>query len=397
MSVHTHEIGPWHVRLHPPVCVYRGTRSEHVTRPNICQVGDALAVIYQTTFDTSATPHDERDISISHDAGRTWAKAAHGVDIGSFAILREVGADPIVLPYDSIRFGDTDHTLAGPRVVLHAGVDGLQMQRDRATLYAPAALKGFIAEPIVGDDGRPLYLADDLPPSDKPITAFWGTGQRLPDGRWIIPAYGCYAADPYARHSPAPEMRRLARFTTELYTSADDGRTWQWYSRIATPDAVPDACVEGPSEVHLFRYPSRWRAVFRTSALKGHFQPMRYADSVDAGRTWGPPRILPDVGMLMDPRGLILADGSTVLVAGRPKVDLYLAEGDEPAFLAVGLTQHHAACIGRLRTTGHTDIVELGPGRLLVVYDEIPDSWRWPGSPFTAPDAIWAVELEITR
>jgi hypothetical protein len=35
------------------------------------------------------------------------------------------------------------------------------------------------------------------------------------------------------------------------------------------------------------------------------------------------------------------------------------------------------------------------PASLLVVYDYIPDSLAWPGSPFTAPDAFYAVRIDI--
>lgn len=97
----------------------------------------------------------------------------------------------------------------------------------------------------------------------------------------------------------------------------------------------------------------------------------------------------------MDPRGLQLPGGVTVLSAGRPKVELYLAANDELDFRPVGLTAHHNLFHPPLRTTGHTDVIALTSRRLLVVYDSIPDSWRWPGTPFTAPDAIYAVRIDI--
>jgi hypothetical protein len=275
-------------------------------------------------------------------------------------------------------------------------------------------LKGFLLEPIKDASGKPLYLDDDLPPSDKPITAFWGTIQRLEDGRWIAPVYGCYESDPHATDSAAPEMRRIARFTTELLVSSDEGHTWSWYSRIATPGDVPADCVEGPSEVQLYRFGDHWRAMFRVSALKNHFQPMHYADSFDRGKTWTKPQVLPGVEMIMDPRGLLVAASVsewaptsrpepfadargyvTVLTAGRPTIDMYLAEGDSLEFHQLDLTAHHNADLPRLRTTGHTDVVQIGPRSLLFVYDSVPDSWRWPGSPFTAPDAIYTVRVEI--
>ncbi len=388
-------VGPWLVTLHPPVVVRLGDHSEHITRPNLCQLDGALAAIYQTTFDTSATPRDHREISVSTDAGVTWRVAARDVDLGSFAIAHRADRAAVVLPYDSIRYGASPTELAGPRVTLRWRAGQLQMERDQTTARFPAPLKGFLPEAILDDAGQPLYLADDLPPADKPITAFWGAVTVLPDGRWVVPAYGCYAADPYARNSPAPEMRRLARFTSELLVSTDEGCTWSWLARLATPADVPASCVEGPSEAQLFRFGDHWRAMLRTSALKGHFAPLHHVDSHDGGRSWTKPVPTPGVSMIMDPRGLQLPGDITVLSVGRPKVELYLAPGDELAFAPVGLTEHHQACVGKLRTTGHTDVVALSPRSLLVVYDLIPDSWRWPGSPFTAPDAIYAVRVDL--
>lgn len=389
------QAGPWKVTLHPPVLVYEGTREEHITRPNLCVLDGAIAAIFQTTFDTSATPRDSKDIHLSADGGQTWRCAARRVDIGSFSLISKPNGEAVVMPYDSIRFGPDRRSLTGPRTTLRFVNEQLQITTDRTIARFPAPLKGFLAEPIKDDSGKPLYLDEDIPPADKPITAFWGTIQPLDDGRWIAPAYGCYESDPRASDSPAPEMRRIARFTTELLVSADEGRTWNWYSRIATPADVPDSCAEGPSEVQLFRFPDRWRAIFRTSALKNFFQPIHYAESFDAGKTWSQLQVLPNVQMIMDPRGLLLPDGITVLTAGRPKIDMYLTERDSLNFHKLDLTGHHNSYLPRLRTTGHTDVVPLGPRSLLMVYDFIPDSWRWPGTPFTAPDAIYAVRVDI--
>ena len=274
--------GPWRVTLHPPVLLYQGTREEHITRPNLCLLDGAVAAIFQTTFDTSATPRDSKDIWVSTDAGASWRPAARRVDVGSYSLYSKPNGQAVVMPYDSIRYGADKSSLTGPRTTLSWRAGALHVSADKTVARFPRPLMGFLSEPIKGDDGKPLYLENDLPPSDKPITAFWGAIQALPDGRWVAPAYGCYEGDPRAENSPAPEMRRMARFTSELLVSQDEGRNWSWLSRIATPSDVPDACVEGPSEVQLYQFSDRWRVIFRTSGLKGFFQPMRYAESFDA-------------------------------------------------------------------------------------------------------------------
>lgn len=387
--------GPWRVTVHPPVLVYEGSREEHITRPNLCTLDGAIAVIFQTTFDTSATPRDRKDIWLTRDGGATWQPGARHVDVGSYALFSKPNGEAVVMPFDSIRFGADRACFTGPRTTLSMRNGSLHIEADTTVARFPAPLMTFLPEPILDGKGKPLYLEDDIPPPDKPITCFWGTIQQLPDGRWLVPTYSCYESDTRATRSPAPEMRRMARFTNDLLVSDDEGRTWSWYARIATPADVPEGCIEGPTEVQLYRFPKFWRVIFRVSALKNFFQPMRYAESVDEGKTWTKPHVLPNVDMVMDPRGLMLPGDVIVLTAGRPKIDMYLAAGDSLQFHKLDLTAHHHAYLPCLRTTGHTDVVALGPRSLLFVYDSIPDSWRWPGTPFTAPDAIYAVRVDI--
>ena len=395
MSPRVVQAGPWRVTLHPPVLVYQGTREEHITRPNLCLLNGAVAAIFQTTFDTNATPRDCKDIWISTDGGRSWRVGARRVDVGSYSLFSKPNGEAVVMPYDSIRLGPDRCSLTGPRTTLSMHDGTLHIAADKTVARFPEPLMTFFPEPLKDAEGKPLYLENDIPPSDKPITSFWGTIQTLPDGRWLAPMYGCYASDPYKRNSPVPEMRRIARFTSDLFVSSDEGRTWLWFSRVATGRDIPAECAEGACETHVFQFADRWRAVLRTSALKNYFQPMRYAESFDEGKSWTKPQVLPGIEMIMDPRGLILPNGITALTAGRPKIDMYLAEGASLDFHKLDLNAHHNAYLGRLRTTGHTDVVPLGPKSLLFVYDYIPDSWRWPGSPFTAPDAIYTVRIDI--
>ncbi len=389
------DAGPWRVKLSPPVMIYQGTPAEHITRPNLAFAGDAILAIFQTTFDTSSTVHDRKDVWVTLDGGETWKLAAQGAEVGSYSLHSAPGGQAVVLPYDSLRFGKDRCEMTGPRVTLTWEGGKLKVAHDVSRARFPEALKGFVIEPIKGADGKPLYLENDIPPENKPITSFWGTVQVLEDGRWIVPAYGCYESEPVAHDSPSPDMRRMARYSTHLMVSGDEGRTWEYYSTIATPRDVSRDCVEGPSEVQLFFHPGLWRAVFRVSALKGLFQPMHYAESRDEGKTWTKPAVLPGVDMIMDPRGWQLESGVTVLSAGRPKVGLFLAQGGELDFHKVDMTAHHQAYLPKLRTTGHTDVVPLGPRSFLFIYDYIPDSWRWPTTVFTAPDAIFCVKVEL--
>ena len=171
MKVNVVQAGSRRVKLHPPVLVYQGTREEHITRPNLCVMDGAIGAIFQTTFDTSATPRDRKDIFVSRDQGITWCAAARGVDIGSYSLFSKPDGEAVVMPYDSIRFGADRLSLTGPRTTLRMRNGNMQVAADTTLARFPAPLMAFLSEPIKGDDGKPLYLANDIPPADKPITS----------------------------------------------------------------------------------------------------------------------------------------------------------------------------------------------------------------------------------
>lgn len=86
-----------------------------------------------------------------------------------------------------------------------------------------------------------------------------------------------------------------------------------------------------------------------------------------------------------------------MLTAGRPDIGLYLSEGSSLDLHKVDMREHHNAYGPALETSGHTDVVPIGPHSLLFIYDSIPDGWRYPGSPFTRPDEIFAVRVDIEK
>src|ERR1041384_5118200 len=130
MNSRTVQAGPWRVMLHPPVLVYEGTREEHITRANLCRLDGAVAMICQTTFDTSATLCDRKDIFISTDNGASWRVAARPVDIGSYSLISKPNGEAVVMPYDSIRFKDDRSTFTGPRNTLSMRNGSLHISTD---------------------------------------------------------------------------------------------------------------------------------------------------------------------------------------------------------------------------------------------------------------------------
>jgi hypothetical protein len=137
------QAGPWRVTLQPPVRVYQGGRKEFITRPNLGLLGDAVVAIYQTTFDSQATPVDDRHISVSLDGGQTWRLVARNADLGSYGLYSTADGRAVVMPYDSLRFGPTHASMAGPRVTLSWADGELRMARDQAVAHFPKGLLPF--------------------------------------------------------------------------------------------------------------------------------------------------------------------------------------------------------------------------------------------------------------
>ena len=401
----TVEAGPWRVTLQPPVRVYRGDESEHITRPNLCRFKDALGIIMQTTFDSQGTARDSRHIGVSYDNGNSWKIIARDADVGSYSLFSKPNGEVVVMPYDSLRYGPTHLTMGGPRTTLALADGELKIKVDMTIAHMPEELMAY------WDDRPTSGEPEAVAPSNKPISCFWGTIQQLRDGRWLCPGYASLAKDPRTPEDhPEKAMHGMAKFTAFLLTSKDEGRTWQWLCYVATPYDVPAEASEGPDEIQFYEFADRWRCIIRVSAMR-FIQPLHFCDSFDGGKTWTKPQALENVDGMMDPRGLIMPDGPTVLTTGRRGSDVYLAEGSSLTFHKVDMVAHHNACVPdapldkitqwdlpwHWPNSGHTDVLQIGPNRLLFTYDRIPDGWRWADTEFTEPDEIYTVVLDIER
>jgi hypothetical protein len=387
-------VGRWNLALHPPVLAFRGDRKDHITRPNLCQFNGAVGLIFQTTKDVFATTADRRHVMVSTDGGSSWHIAAEHLDVGSYSLFSKPNGEVVVMPYCSVRFGQNDREYGGKRTTLAWRDNALQVHVDTTIARVPFDLARFPAS----------YGA----PAERPIATFWGTLQQDIDGAWLMPAYLTLASESVTLDThPEHGMRGRAKKSTALFRSTDEGRTWDFVSIIAGPKDIHESVSEGPSEAHLFLLADRWRAVFRASALK-IISPMFAADSFDRGKTWSKPVPLSRVDGMIDPRGLTMPDGPVVLATGRRGSDIYLADGSSLDFKKVDMVAHHNACLpdATLDTivweefpwfhpnTGHTDVLQIGPKRLLFAYDRIPDGWRYNDT-YTAPDEIYTVAVDI--
>jgi len=151
-----------------------------------------------------------------------------------------------------------------------------------------------------------------------------------------------------------------------MIRSTDNGRTWDECGVIAGLAVAEKPTTwmgdEGPSETAVVRLADkRLYAIFRTggNALLGQTW------SSDDGRTWTRPVPIGFKGV--DPHLRRLSNGMLVCTTGRPgPVTLYFnADGR-------GENWSHATEVFAGRSTCYSDVIELEPGKLLVVYDSTP-------------------------
>ncbi|MGH2559337.1 MAG: sialidase family protein, partial [Thermomicrobiales bacterium] len=198
-----------------------------------------------------------------------------------------------------------------------------------------------------------------------------GKGQAVEvDGELVIATYLQFQGD--------------ARYSAAALASRDGGRSWRFRSIIVGCDAVPEA-KQGPTETALVRLADGdLMCVMRQGP---HTQPLLRAYSRDNGATWTPPDCLS--AFSVDPTLMRLRNGALVLAAGRPGIGLWISTDSRgESWQHVDLLAHHntqlpdaAHTIGpyvgpnnvkREQTTSYTDMVEIAPDRLLLVYDRTP-------------------------
>lgn len=176
-----------------------------------------------------------------------------------------------------------------------------------------------------------------------------------------------------------------------LLSSEDGGRTWRYHATIADSSSMPESVrglglghpelggAEGPSETAMIRLADGdLMAVFRVGS--GRSWNLRRAYSSDDGRSWTPAEPIPPYSV--EPSMLRIANGTIVLSTGRPGIRLWLsADPRGESWQDVDIVDHHNAWApdatyaissygeGRWQTSSYTEIVEVSPNRLFLVYD----------------------------
>jgi hypothetical protein len=172
--------------------------------------------------------------------------------------------------------------------------------------------------------------------------------------------------------------------------SRDGGRSWAEEGRVMAVASSEKNTGwmgdEGPNEAALARLADgRLFVLFRTGG-NGF---LGESWSSDDGRTWSAP--VPSGFKGVAPHVRLLADGILVCTTGRPgPVTLrFSLDGD-------GSRWTQATEVFRGSSSCYSDLVEVEPGRLFVVYDSVPYGWRpIPATDKPARNTILGTWVEV--
>lgn len=310
--------------------------------------------------DSAASYGKARKVYVSMDKGRTWredadaARRAYGVRLPNGEWLRTdtVAATPVA-----------EVKLPAQRAERVSYKTPFQLYLLREL---PEKLRNIYFQRFAGQwtpESHPLndpealrYATGGLIPQ-----IWWGDMKVLKDNSIVALAYPYYHAS-----QPTPYTSAAS------YRSTDNGRTWEKTGHILYDE--PDRRRDGFTEPALEVLPNgELLGVLRTTDGNG-VGPMYSVRSADQGRTWSPPQLFAETGVL--PRLLQLRNGVLVLSSGRPGVDLRFSTDSgrtwSPAKALLPLPDRTKI---QADSCGYTSLLPLGKDRFLIAY-----SWFTPPS-----------------
>jgi hypothetical protein len=324
--------------------------------------------------------HPEGDFSaycISRDGGQTWSQrytmgagcnvdAAYTQEPPPDGTLMSLGAGygaPVAYPPGQAR----EFHVAVTRYS-RGGMESTQVRDAVLRLRAPVSLEPMMLFDLRTKDASKLETAPEVTP--------WGAIIDGLNGDLLTTAY-CNA-------------EKDGRQQLLLVRSEDHGETWDEYGMIAglAVSEKPTSWMgnEGPNEAAIVRLADhRLYAIFRTGAdaLMGQ------SWSSDDGKTWTQPVSSGFKGVA--PHLRRLSNGIVVCTTGRPAPVTILFNVD-----GRGERWDHATEVFSGKSTCYSDVIEVEPGKLLVVYDSVPYGWNQiPNSDKNARNTIYGTFVEI--
>jgi len=346
-----------------------------------------LIVSVSVSPDAHKLPFNAQGVYRSTDQGNTWelcynlVEAAAGIRIprpdGDILALGRVKPSPI----------GQWRTLAGNYVRYQQGGQRIVIERSGLHVIGlPRNIQPYTEDRVYpGTENRGIQMFD-------------GDGFEF-DGRLLATMYGTFEGD--------------SRYSSWVLTSEDEGHTWEYLATIAGPDAVPDA-REGPCEPSMTALETgELMCVMRVAGGRGNNLVRSY--SADGGRTWSPVDRLP--AFSVEPCLRRLHNGTLALSSGRPGIYLWLSTDPRgEAWQEIDIVAHHNAAVvdpqytitpersgSREKrhlsdqTTAYTDMVEIGPGQLLLVYDRSPFGWRPVPEDSHERNRIYVLPIAVER
>ncbi len=212
-----------------------------------------------------------------------------------------------------------------------------------------------------------------------PTAVPWGAMVGGPRGEWLSTLYYLTRRD-----------RRYRRLV--LIRSLDHGHTWNEDAVIAglKPDEKPWPWMgsEGPNEAALVRLSdSRLFCIFRTGSNGNNHDYLGAAWSSDDGKTWSTPISTGFKGVA--PHLRLMSNGLLVATFGRPGVTMMFSPNEGRSWSSI-------TTIVKGESSGYADVIEVDAGKLLVVYDSLPEGGNpIPGK--SSEHAILGTIVEVQK
>jgi hypothetical protein len=353
-----------------------------------------LLISYSLVSDYYDNPRNFSGVQLSIDQGKTWGRRLDFLAEHQALVYAPEADDSLLgipaylypqTPGDERNFEATYTRLecGGSRIILEPG--GVKV------VDWPWAAKAKI--------GFGFYGPDPIPGTQPSVFAaplvFDGNALNI-NGRLIATGYGMKSGE--------------KQYENFLMSSEDRGRTWRYYAKIADATGLPDG-AEGPNEIAMVELADgELMTVFRVGGTKDW--KLRRAYSHDQGRTWSPADTLPAYSV--EPSLVRTANGTIALSTGRPGIHLWLSTDlrattwQDIDFVAIHnrWAQDKTYRINSFddpynpggepvwQTSSYTEIIEIAPNRLLMVYDRSAKPKPENNADLTR---IFVVPIEIIR
>lgn len=332
---------------------------------------------------------------VSSDGGRTW-----GMRNTAGMVFRENSYSPplpdgsllVMSGYPTASKTGGMRNLRAVSIQFSKRGDSILLQRDVQIILPKPAHRQALSEDLGDNKSRPAG-----PARFREAAAMLFSGNLVDDskGGWLSPMYGRFEGDKH--------------FRTIIVRADRDGKKWNYVGTVAGDSEREESMLkekesksEGFTEPCMLRLKDgRLLIVMR----RGGDNIMYKSWSTDDGATWSKPSSLGFKGV--EPVMIQMKNGLLALSTGRPgPIGIHFSADDGktwsertvvadfPGKTDAGIPNH------KQLSTCYTGMVEVEPGRLLVVYDHLPNVGGWGMNPADKPGAvntIYGTFVKVTR